>query len=285
MAARLRFAPFRVAVGIFASFGMDRAAVSGPPVQSSQSREGPSRVMNMVIQKQTALGIPSAALGALMGIVLLALVGCATTKEAAPPEPENKETVIEPPPKPFVSMVADQTTRLINLRGQETDQSVHIYRDGYKVRTETINTTPPELYIFDHSEKVEYQLHEADKIYFQINLPLQAQIRAQREGLIPWEKDPRAETTREVLGKATIDGHPCEIIFTVRKFDFKEQKMIGYEYTLSWEALDLERQPIRVAYAQSKQVLAVVDYSNIKTDPIDPALFKVPDDYLSFTPY
>lgn len=238
----------------------------------------------MVNLMQPFRGIARASTAAFLGIALLGVGGCASMEDIAP-EPEKTEEAFEPPPKPFVTMAADRTTKLINPRGQVTAQTVHIYRDGYKVRTETIHSNPPELYIFHHSEKKEYELHEADKIYFEITLPEQAHFRAQREGLIPWEKDPRAETTRNVLGEAKIDGHPCEIIFMVRKFDFKERHLVGYEYTILWEALDLERQPIRVAYNQSRQILAVVEYSNIKTDAIDPKLFEVPDDYLSFTPY
>lgn len=226
---------------------------------------------------------PRVVFSVFLGILVLSLAGCASVEEAAPVKKTEEAPGL--PSAPYVTMTADRYTKLINHFGQTTTSVVKVFRDGYKVRTETVDATPPELYIFDHAAKTEYELHAADHIFFQTTIPEASYFRAQREGLIPWVEDPKAETTRSILGKAQVDGHPCEIVFQVRKFDFKDMKMIGYEYTLSWEALDLGRQPVRVAYALSHQVEAVVDYKNIKTGPIDPSLFKVPDDFLSFTPY
>ena len=64
-----------------------------------------------------------------------------------------------------------------------------------------------------------------------------------------------------------------------------EGNFIRTKLTYIWEALDLERQPIRVAYFTSRRILHVVEYRNIEEGPVDPALFQVPEGYLSFTPF
>jgi hypothetical protein len=254
------------------------------PVVSSHRTEGDFHDMKSPSQSVVRIrGAVSAVFQVFLAILILSLWSCAGVQETAPVKETEKAP--ELPSKPYITMAADRYTKLINHFGQATTSMVRVYRDGYKVRTETVDATPPELFIFDHESRKEYELHAADRIYFETNIPESAYFRAQREGLIPWVKDSKAEMTRYVLGKSQIEGHPCEIVFQVRKFEFPDMKMIGYEYTLTWEALDLGRQPIRVAYALSHQVEAVVDYKNIKTGPIDPSLFKVPDDYLSFTPY
>ena len=84
-----------------------------------------------------------------------------------------------------------------------------------------------------------------------------------------------------------VEGYLCEIILMVRKQPGERNgiKFFAIDYTFIWEAIDLKRQPLRVAYHQTNRILTVVDYKNIQVTDIDPSLLEVPDDYLSFTPF
>ena len=220
------------------------------------------------------------------GAMLLGIGGCAEFEETVIPDEEPKKEEI-PVVEPFGPISAIRVNRVINIFGQKSESRSKIYREGYKVRTESFDSSPPEISIFDYENEKEFRIQEGDHIYFEVEIVGNQINRAQREGLIPLQPNPRVRIQEIQIGEMEIDGHPCEIILLVQEEDFKirGRDFTKYDYTLRFEALDLDRQPIRVAYNQTRRTLVIVDYQDINEGPIDPELFDVPEGFLSFTPY
>lgn len=179
---------------------------------------------------------------------------------------------------------AVRINRTINVKGQETQSLVKLLRKGNIVRYDyTSSADRHESSIFDYDKSTEYRIFEGDHMFFELDLPDSVLERAQREGLIPLQADPKVNVTRLVLGEIVIEGHPSEIILQVRTL--KGEPTHIAEYTLLIEALDLYRQPIRVAYNPTKRVLKVIEYRNALEAPIEPGQLEVPEDFANFTPF
>jgi hypothetical protein len=217
---------------------------------------------------------------------LLMISGCAPFEEEILPTVEETATDI-PLPDPFVSMSAIRNNKSINLFGQVAEARSKIFRNGYKVRSESIDTVPPVLTISDYEENKEYRLHEGDHIYFEMEISDNILTKAQRDGLIPIRPNPTVESWRISLGERSVNGHPVEIVLVteMRKVEIRGIQFKKFDYTLRFEALDLGRQPVRIAYNQTDRILVVLDYEDIQREEIKPELLEIPDSYLSFTPY
>lgn len=197
--------------------------------------------------------------------------------------PEVSTSPSAPPQTDTRSFSAEQHITRIDWFGQANHSTAKVYKSGPIIRYEQHRLNPPEISIFDYDQKKEYRIYEGDHIFFEVGIPDRIHAKAQREGLVPLVEDPNIEVERLLIGEAVVEEHPAEIILQIRKL--KEKKRRRAEYTLLWEALDLDRQPIRIAYHQTAQTLVVVEYRNLKQDPIDPALLRIPEGYLNFTPF
>ena len=208
-----------------------------------------------------------------------------TQAEGQPEEntQENTEEQPERPPDPFPDMTADLRTTLFDTRGHTSISNVQIYRTGNIVRFEHNDLDPLEVSIMNYAENKDYRIYQKDEIYFETDISIRMTAKAQRDGLIPLRRIKGLERKRIFLREAIIDGHPCDIILRIRYA--KDRRELGTEYTLLWEARDLDRQPIRVAYYQVNLALALVEYTNIKLTPIDLDLVQPPPDYMSLSPF
>ena len=210
----------------------------------------------------------------------------AKTQAEGPPEEnakENAEDQPEPLPDPLPDMTADLRTTLIDLKGHTSISKVKIYRTGNIVRFEHNDLDPPEVSIMNYEENKDYRIYHKDEIYFETDISNRMVAKAQRDGLIPLQRIKGLEKKKIFLREAIVDGHPCDIILRIRYA--KDRRELGTEYTLLWEARDLDRQPIRVAYYQVNLALALVEYTNIKLTPIDLDLVQPPPDYMSLSPF
>ncbi|HTN43177.1 MAG TPA: hypothetical protein VMN77_05190 [Nitrospiria bacterium] len=192
-----------------------------------------------------------------------------------------------PPPPPTAAglpdLSAELQTTLIDLNGHRSLSTVHILRSGQSVRYEHNNSDPPEVWIMDFKEMKEYRIYSGDKIYFDTPISARLSLKAQREGLIPEEDHPELIETRFLLREDRIDGHPCDIVLLVRSI--KDRKDLGKDYTLRWEARDLNGQTLRIAYFEPNSTLAVIDLQAVQTGPVDPGLLQPPSGFASMSPY
>lgn len=189
----------------------------------------------------------------------------------------------QPLPMPFeISLIAQVENHLIDRVGHISKSSVRIYRRGNTVRTENHTSIPVEISIVDYDRLWEYRIYDSDGIFFQQQVSESVYGRAWREGIVD-ARFQSVEETKLVLGEDVFDGHPTEIILRIRSF--KDRIDGPKEYTLVWEAKDLDRLPVRVAYHQSNNAVAVVEYRDIRFEGFDDTLLRVPGDYLNMSPY
>lgn len=192
------------------------------------------------------------------------------------PELEKSDTV-------FPDMEAVLKTTVYDRSGHVVTTRQLIHRSGYRVRFENLDSTSKDVWITDYDKKREFQIHHKDRIYFSRGIGRKAALHAARKGLIPIFKFSEVDILRIPITKVEISGHPCEMVLVVRRL--KDREDSPSEYTLLWEALDMNRQPLRVAYNNSTQALLVLEYENIREEPIDPALLVPPEDYMHLSPF
>ena len=216
--------------------------------------------------------IPRTVTGIALASMLLVAVAAAEEPPASPPAVE-----------PLPDLSADLQITAIDRNGHTSVTTVHIYRSGKLIRYEHRQADPPEVFIMDFGRLKEYRIYAGDKIYFETSFSSRLARKAQREGLIRMEENPDILQSRIVLREDTIDGHPCDIVLLIRTV--KNRKELGSDYTLLWEARDLKRQPLRIAYHQNNYMLMIVDLRDVKFEPVDAALLQPPPGFVSMNPY
>ena len=215
----------------------------------------------------------------LQAVIGLAFVAVTFGAVAAAEEPIAPPSPVEPVP----DLSADLQITAIDRNGHVSVTTAHIYRSGKLVRYEHRQVDPTEIFIMDFEKLKEYRIYAGDKIYFETTFSNRLARKAEREGLIPMEENPDILQSRIVLREDTIDGHPSDIVLLIRSV--KNRKEVGSDYTLLWEARDLNRQPLRIAYHQNNYMLTIVDLRNVKFEPVDAALLKPPPGFVSMSPY
>jgi len=172
---------------------------------------------------------------------------------------------------------------MFDRRGHASVSQVHIDRSSNIVRYEHRLVDPPEISIMDYDKLKEYRIYDGDKIYFETAITGRLENKVQREGILRLEANPIVVEQRVLIHQETLEGHPCDFIVLVRSI--KDRKDIRPDFTWIWEATDLDRQPLRVAYYQTSGSLVVINYKEVKLGNVDPALLKPPSEYISMNPY
>ena len=197
--------------------------------------------------------------------------------------PASETASLSPTSAGLPDLSAKLQTVLIDRSGHRSLSTVKIYRVGRAIRYEHTETDPPEIWIMDYKQMREYRIYTADKIYFETPISSRLSFKAQREGLIPMEKRPDLIESRILLREDTIDGHSCDLVLLVRSI--KGRTDLGSDYTLLWEAPDLNGQPLRVAYYQPNSTLAVIDLQDVQVGQVDLVLLQPPSGFVSMSPY
>lgn len=222
--------------------------------------------MNRIARSALAAVVATAGLAALAGAQPQSAPAAAAT--AALPDP--------------LSLVSEVEHHVIDVKGHTSKSVARIYRRGNVIRLERYQINPIEVSILDYDILKEFRIYEQDRIFFEQQIPEVVFGRAWREGLITAE-DPEIVVEKIRLRADVFDGHPTEIMLQMRWT--KDRKKQGVEYTLLWEAVDLGRLPLRVAYHESATAIAIIEYRGLKLQPVDTALLVTPSDYLNMSPY
>ena len=206
-------------------------------------------------------------------------------EEGVPDSSSPEEATTEEPVtvEPVIGISAERYTKVIELGKRSSETRAQIDKHEMKAKIARNDILPPELTLFDYENKMEYRLYEGDHIYFEVILQDTLFYKARREGLIPAEEREGVDVTRISLGKTVWDNHPCEIILKIRTA--KRQDNLISDYTLIWEALDLEQMPVKVAYYRTNRVLVIVEYLNAHQQTFDPSYFEVPKGFLALEQY
>lgn len=227
-------------------------------------------------------------------LVLLVLIGAAGAGSAAGGEAPPA------PAAPVLGLIADVRTTLTFSNGPALTTTARILRAGPLVRYEVHDADPAapgqeEVQIYDFAAGRLTRLILAQHLSFESLIPPRFTARAKREGLAPDGPDPGVATQRLRLGETAVEGRPAAIVLLVRGPADRTGRLaplrrgIRREYTLLWEARDpadpFHGLPLRVSYSQGDRSVVLVEYLNLRTAPLDPAVFRPPADFLQASPF
>ncbi len=208
-----------------------------------------------------------------------AALSVAQIRAAAAPPPAAAEPAKPKPP----SLVAELTTVLIDRAGHTSQSTARLFRLGNKVRIESHRTNPIEVAVYDYDILKQFRIYEDDRMFFENQIPESVYARALREGLVSAADGLEIEYERIPLRSDMFDGHPTQIVLQLRWVKGKRDG--GVDYTLLWEAEDLNRIPLRIAYHLPNYGLRIVEYHSVRIEPVDETLMKTPRGFVSMSPY
>jgi hypothetical protein len=196
-----------------------------------------------------------------------------------------------PGPAGLTGMKADRRIILQDRFGRLSSSERKLYRAGMQVRMEPLKPGLHEdIYIYDYAKLKQYRVIPSDKVYFESNLGRSEVAEAQRDGLIPVEKYSDILVEKENLAETTFDEHPCRLMLQVRsllapKGSKEAKKRLAVDYTLLWEATDLNNQPVRIVYTSPDFITKIIEYRNARIEQMDASLFQPPKDYPRLSPF
>ena len=87
----------------------------------------------------------------------------------------------------------------------------------------------------------------------------------------------KKQPEKDFLGIETLEGHLCN------KYRVRLMGPEGPYSGLQWEAVDLDRTPIRQEYQKGSRII-VIELKNIQVRPLDASLFEIPPGYHKLEP-
>jgi hypothetical protein len=203
-----------------------------------------------------------------------------------------------------IGLTADLRIILQDRSGRSSNSEHRFYKSGMLVRIEPPPAGPADpnlpdgqkqaaaaddVYIYDYAKRKQYRLIPSSKIYFETTIAASGFIEAQREGWIPWQESSNIEAKKIKLAETTFDGHPCQLYLEVKSLmsteGSKRKKPLAVEYSLLWEATDLENLPVRIVYTGPDYVTKIIEYRAARMQKADPALFRPPGDFRGLSPF
>lgn len=182
-----------------------------------------------------------------------------------------------------VGLTADLNTIVVDTAGNEKVSVVRIYRLGKLVRYEPKVNNIEEVNIYDFDLLKEIRVIYSDKIFFERKINRSFLLKAERDGFY-MPVNPNVTIDRIRLKEDKFDDHPA-ILYLVVKTLKKDGKNLIKEYSLVWEATDMNDIPIKIVYPQSDRSTVIVEYRNAKLEKLDPLLFQPPPDFLNLSPF
>ena len=168
-------------------------------------------------------------------------------------------------------------------------QQQRFYADGDMVRVEEEASDiegNPKVRIYDFQKKKMYTIMMNVKLYLEQDIGFEKDFilfEVPPEKKYGERKDIKIEKTKN--RDETFEGHHLiryEIKATLKDEKGKDQRVLE-QYNL-WVAEDLGEMPVRYEYEQNNRK-RVISYSDLKTEPVDPSLFSLPEGYKSITPF
>lgn len=182
-----------------------------------------------------------------------------------------------------VGLVADFYTTSIDKTGKESVLEAKIYKFGKRVRFELKENNTNEANIYDFDILKELRIIYQDRIFFERRINRSFLIKAERDGLYK-PMNPNVTIDKIKLREDRFDNHPTIIYLVVRSLKAGE-KIIAKDYSMVWEATDLENIPIRIVYPLPDHSTVIVEYRNAALERLDPLLFQPPPEFLNLSPF
>lgn len=190
----------------------------------------------------------------------------------------------------YAGMSFLKTVTFTNAKNEKSVlQQQRIYADGDMVRVEEEASDiegNPKVRIYDFQKKKMYTVMMNVKLYLEQDIGFEKDLilfEVTPEKRYGERKNIKIEKTKN--GDETFEGHHLikyEIKVTLKDEKGKDQRVLE-QYSL-WVAEDLNEMPVRYEFEQSNGERVIV-YSDIKTEPVEPALLLLPEGYKSITPF
>lgn len=178
-------------------------------------------------------------------------------------------------PSPPPTWVADLTLTLLSPYHAPITAKGAFFQNGSKIRYEPAGSAEIDLY--DLKEMEERRLFPSDRIYFRARLGPARILKAVREGWLP----PPAplEEKQILLREGAFKEKAARLYFII--LEEKGKKW----YSLRWVTADPPEFPLRTIYPASDFETVIADYDSLRTEPLDPARFEPPAEFLSVNPF
>lgn len=247
------------------------------------------------------------------GLSLLMAIPSIGSDQPPLPDSQEKPPVVSPDLNSgLIGMKTDLKIILQDRFGRLSSSEHKLYKAGMRVRIEPLSTGPldpslrlpdgqvpdelkqagpyEDVYIYDYVKRKQYRVILSDRIYFETTISQSGLVEAQREGLMPLEEYPNVEVEKSKLAETTFDGHPCRLYLQVRSLTATEgskqkKERLAVEYTLLWEATDLGNLPVRIVYTGPDYITKIIEYRNVRIEPVDASLLQPPKGFPSLTPF
>jgi len=183
-----------------------------------------------------------------------------------------------------------KTITLLTKEREETLLQQKFYAEGDMVRVEEEASGiegNPGVRIYDFQKKKLYT------IMLDIRLYMEQDIGIERDHLLfeippekryAGEKDVKVVKTKEgeeILQDRKVSRYEVKVI---RKGAKGKEDQILERYLL-WVAEDQDSMPLRYEFYLPDQTKRIIRFTDIKTGPLDPSLFSIPEGYKAVSPY
>lgn len=181
-----------------------------------------------------------------------------------------------------VGLVANLNITTINRAGKESASEAKVYKLGKLVRIEPKGSNIGEVNLYDFEHLMELRVIYSDKIFFERRISRNFLLRAERDGFYK-PVDPDITIDKIRLKEDRFDNHPTILYLVVRSL--KIGGNVAKDYSMVWEATDLENIPVRIVYPLLGFSTVIVEYRNVAFEKLDPSLFQPPPEFLNLSPF
>lgn len=182
-----------------------------------------------------------------------------------------------------LGLVADLHTIIVDKTGKESASEARIHMLGKRLRFESKGSSKGEVNIYDFDILRELRVVSQDRIFFERKIPRSFLIKAERDGLYRPD-NPNITIDKIRLKEDRVDNHPTLLYLVVRSLKTGE-KTVAKDYSMVWEATDLNNNPVRIVYPMPDFSTVIVEYRNATIEKLDPSLFLPPPDFLNLSPF
>src|SRR3989337_3101000 len=192
----------------------------------------------------------------------------------------------------FAGLSFVKKTRLVTKDGDSVVLQQKFFSEGEMLRVEEESSGiegNPGIKIYDFKKKKLYTIMLNVKLYLEQDFMAEKDVvmfEPSPEKKYVIGKEIKVEKTKK--GENTIEGRNTTVseVKVVRKAvkgkEKEEQVLAKY---LMWKAGELDGMPVKYEFELSGESKKIIEYVDIKTDPIDPALFSIPEGYKAISPF
>ena len=179
----------------------------------------------------------------------------------------------------------------VSSTGQKVVFEQKFYVSGDWIRTEedaSHTEGDPGIHIYDFKRKRVYTLMRKVALY------MEDALMTTREALL-WEEDPaltrriqtdpKVKEEKTVIGQEVLGGRPVihEEVRVIEQVSDEEQAVLLHVHR--WISKELGNIPLRLEFLHPNGARKIVEYLDVRTEPVDARLFQIPKDYLLVNPY